>query len=63
MKLYMRIGNKLLWNMRERIYQVLWSSNYRENVQKNKDKFKFVLSNQTYTAFAIVVIYSVGGFT
>lgn len=63
MKLYMRIGNKLLWNMRERIYQVLWCSNYRENVQKNKDKFKFVLSNQTYTAFAIVVIYSVGGFT
>ena len=63
MKLYMRIGNKLLWNMRERIYQVLWCSNYRENVQKNKDKFKFVLSNQTYTAFTIVVIYSVGRFT
>lgn len=62
-KLYIRIGNKLLWNMRERIYQVLWCSNYRENVQKNKDKFKFVLSNQTYTAFAITVIYTVGGFT
>lgn len=62
-KLYIRIGNKLLWNMRERIYQVLWCSNYRENVQKNKDKFKFVLSSQTYTAFAIAVIYSVGGFT
>lgn len=62
-KLYMRIGNKLLWNMRERIYKALWCSNYRENVQKNKDKFKFVLSNQTYTAFGIVVVYSVGGFT
>jgi ABC-type bacteriocin/lantibiotic exporter with double-glycine peptidase domain len=60
-KLYIRIGNKLLWNMREKIYQVLWRSSYLENVQKNKDKFKFVLSNQTYTAFAIAVIYTLGG--
>lgn len=61
-KLYIRLGNKLLWNMREKIYQVLWKANYFENIQKNKDKFKFVLSNQTYTAFAITVIYSFGGF-
>ena len=31
--------------------------------RKKKDKFKFVLSNQAYTAFAIAVIYSIGGFT
>jgi ABC-type bacteriocin/lantibiotic exporter with double-glycine peptidase domain len=48
--------------MREKIYQVLWRSNYFENVQKNKDKFKFVLANQTYTTFAIAVIYTLGGF-
>ena len=62
-KLYIRIGNQLLWNMREQIYKVLWYSGYMENVQKKKDKFKFVLSNQAYTAFAIAVIYSIGGFT
>jgi ABC-type protease/lipase transport system fused ATPase/permease subunit len=60
-KLYIRIGNKLLWNMREKIYQVLWRSSYLENVQKNKDNLKFVLSNQTYTTFAIAVIYTLGG--
>ena len=49
--------------MREQIYKVLWYSGYMENVQKKKDKFKFVLSNQAYTAFAIAVIYSIGGFT
>ena len=62
-KLYIRIGNQLLWNMREQIYKVLWYSGYMENVQKKKDKFKFVLSNQAYAAFAIAVIYSIGGFT
>lgn len=45
------------------IYKVLWYSGYMENVQKKKDKFKFVLSNQAYAAFAIAVIYSIGGFT
>jgi len=39
-KLYIRIGNQLLWNMREQIYKVLWYSGYMENVQKKKDKFK-----------------------
>jgi ABC-type bacteriocin/lantibiotic exporter with double-glycine peptidase domain len=62
-KLYYRIGKQLLWNMREKIYQVLWKSSYFENVQKNKDKFKFVLENQTYTAFGIAVVYSLGGLT
>ena len=62
-RLYIRIGSKLLWNMRERIYFTLWESDYIENVQKNKDKFKFVISNQTYTTFAIAVIYSLGGLT
>lgn len=62
-KLYIKIGKELLWKMREQIYQVLWKANYYENVQKNKDKFKFVLANQTYTAFAIAVIYTLGGMT
>ena len=61
-RLYIRIGNDLLWNMREKIYRVLWGSDYMEHIQKSKDKFKYVLSTQTYTAFAIAVIYSVGGF-
>lgn len=60
-KLYIRIGNHLLWNMREKIYNVLWKTDYFDSVQKEKDKFKFVLTNQTYTAFAIAVIYSLGG--
>lgn len=55
-KLYIRIGNHLLWNMREKIYNVLWKTDYFDSVQKEKDKFKFVLTNQTYTAFAIAVI-------
>lgn len=62
-KMYIRIGNSLLWNMREEIYKVIWKADYFENVQKNKDKYKFVLSNQTYTAFAIAVVYSLGGIT
>ena len=61
-RLYIRIGNDLLWNMRQKIYKALWGSEYMEHVQKSKDKFKYVLSGQTYTAFAIAVIYSVGGF-
>jgi ABC-type bacteriocin/lantibiotic exporter with double-glycine peptidase domain len=61
-KLYIRIGNDLLWNMREKIYKVIWGSEYMDNVQKSKDRFKYVLSGQTYTVFAIAVIYSVGGF-
>ena len=48
-KLYIRIGNQLLWNMREQIYKVLWYSGYMENVQKKKDKFKFVLSVEDWT--------------
>ena len=35
----------------------------KKKSSKKKDKFKFVLSNQAYTAFAIAVIYSIGGFT
>lgn len=62
-KLSIRIGNNLLWNMRENIYEVLWKANYFTSIQKNKDKFKFVLSRQCYTAFAIAVIYTIGGFT
>ena len=50
-RLYIRIGNDLLWNMRRKIYKVLWGSEYMEHVQKSKDKFKYVLSGQTYTAF------------
>ncbi|WP_155243656.1 hypothetical protein [Butyrivibrio fibrisolvens] len=43
-RLYIRIGNDLLWNMREKIYRVLWGSDYMEHIQKSKDKFKYVLS-------------------
>ena len=42
-RLYIRIGNDLLWNMRRKIYKVLWGSEYMEYVQKSKDKFKYVL--------------------
>ncbi len=61
MKLYIRIGNRLLWNLREKIYEVLWRANYLKEIQGNKDRFKFVLATQTYKAFAIAVIYTLGG--
>lgn len=62
-KLYIKIGDRLLWQMREKIYTVMWNSDYMTHVQKEKDKFKYVLSNQTYTAFAIAVIYTLGSIT
>ncbi|MBP5223817.1 MAG: ABC transporter ATP-binding protein [Lachnospiraceae bacterium] len=60
-ELFIGIGNRLLWAMREKIYRVLWKSDYMTEVQKNKDRFKFVLTTQTYKAFAIAVIYTLGG--
>lgn len=38
-KMYIRIGNSLLWNMREEKYKVIWKADYFKNVQKNKDNF------------------------
>lgn len=60
-ELFIKIGNKLLWAMREKIYKVLWKADYMAEVQKKKDRFKFVLTTQTYKAFAIAVIYTLGG--
>ena len=41
-KLYIRIGNQLLWNMREQIYKVLWYSVYfRVDTKGDRGHFVF----------------------
>ncbi|MCM1049884.1 MAG: hypothetical protein NC433_15825, partial [Clostridiales bacterium] len=37
-ELYDRVGRHILWKTREKIYQVLWGSNYSSFVSNNKEK-------------------------
>lgn len=58
--LYERLGRYILWKTREKIYHVLWSSDYSAFVRDNKEKLKFVLSTETFNIYAITTIYTVG---
>ncbi len=53
------LGKHILWKLREKIYTVLWKSNYLDNVSNNKERFKFVLTNETYNVFTFATVYSI----
>lgn len=53
------LGKHILWKTREKIYNVLWKSDYLNNISNNKDRFKFVLTNETYSIFTFASIYSI----
>ncbi len=46
--LYERLGRHILWKTREKIYNVLWNSDYSTYIRDNKEKFKFILSNERH---------------
>ena len=58
--LYERLGRHILWKTREKIYNVLWNSDYSTYIRDNKEKFKFILSNETFNVYAFTTIYTVG---
>lgn len=59
-ELYERLGRHVMWKTREKIYHVLWSSDYAAFVRDNREKLKFVLSTETFNVYAITTIYTVG---
>lgn len=59
-KLYEQLGRHILWKTREKIYRVLWNSNYDAFVRDNKEKLKFILSTESFTVYAVTTIYTVG---
>lgn len=59
-ELYDRVGRHILWKTREKIYQVLWGSNYSSFVRDNKEKLKFILTTETYKIYAVSTVYTVG---
>lgn len=59
-ELYERVGRHILWKTREKIYHVLWNSNYSSFVRDNKEKLKFILTTETFNVYAITTIYTVG---
>lgn len=58
--LYERLGRYILWETREKIYRVLWGSDYSAFVRDNREKLKFVLSTETFNVYVITTIYTVG---
>nr|WP_292166477.1 ABC transporter ATP-binding protein [Butyrivibrio sp.] len=59
-RIYDDLGRHILWTTRSRIYEALWHSNYSKYVRDNKDNFKFVLTTETFLAYAITTVYSMG---
>lgn len=58
--LYDRLGQYIMWRTREKIYHVLWSSDYSTFVRDNREKLKFVLSTETFNVYVITTVYTVG---
>ena len=56
---YEHLGKHVLWKTREKIYNVLWHSNYTKVVERNRERFKFVLNTETYLVYAITTVYTV----
>ena len=59
-ELYDCVGRHILWKTREKIYQVLWESDYSSFVRDNKEKLKFILTTETYKIYAVSTVYTVG---
>lgn len=59
-ELYERLGRHILWKTREKIYHVLWSSEYSVFIRDNREKLKFVLSTETFNVYAITTVYTIG---
>lgn len=57
---YDYLGKHILWKTREKIYNVLWHSDYSKFIKNNKEKFKYILIHQTYVAYTITTIYTIG---
>lgn len=57
-KIYAYLGKHILWQTRKQIYDVLWHSDYPTYIKNNREKFKFILSTETYLVFAITVVYT-----
>ncbi len=57
-ELYQYVGKNILWGTRKKVYDVLWKSDYTKYIANDKDRLRFVLSTETYLAFAITTVYT-----
>lgn len=56
---YEYLGKHILWKTREKIYNVLWHSDYVKYVKSEKEKLKFIISTETYVVFAVTTVYTI----
>lgn len=53
------LGKHVLWKTREKIYNVMWRGDYAGFLQDNREKYKFLLSQETYLVYTVTTVYTI----
>ena len=53
------LGKHILWKTREKIYNCMWHGNYTKFIADNREKYKYILNQETYLVYAVTTVYTI----